>query len=468
MLPLGLWAFERSRRAAPGRARHLWGALAAGGIVSIPLSGAAPPCAGRRAVRRRPPCPLLAHCLVLGLGRCCWPRRPASGPGGRHRRLVGSKGGRSPKSPPSRRTCSTSSAGGGCTDRAVRVPRLAPAGARDRRPGAVLPSPARSGDRARPGRGDTCRARARDEPAALRDPARRLPAASVPARPWTLPAAGEPGDCGIGGGRGLGDRRAVRRPAARCDRHGVPGPSRGRPARLPLRTSNADPETSRTRALADAGPGRVLELPIMQKGKGHFGSVYQYYTAGSSGAADGLFPRSRRRLQVRGAIQPARLRSLASPETSRSSSAWASRSSSGTAGSIASRRPRAPGTRRRASASRGSGSQRALRPSSSGRRSGRRLAVEEPSRTEPLLCDGWEDGVLELRRARSGSTAGYRRARAGRAVADRSRRVRGRAVARAAPRRRRTTIGPTSRTRGWHAFVVRGEPGLGLLGAAFR
>ncbi|HXV94969.1 MAG TPA: hypothetical protein VD695_00325 [Gaiellaceae bacterium] len=39
LLPLALFAFERSRRAGSGRGAHLWGALAAAAIVSIPLSG---------------------------------------------------------------------------------------------------------------------------------------------------------------------------------------------------------------------------------------------------------------------------------------------------------------------------------------------------------------------------------------------------------------------------------------------
>ena len=39
LLPLALLAYERSRRAGSGRSAHLWGALAAAAIVSIPLSG---------------------------------------------------------------------------------------------------------------------------------------------------------------------------------------------------------------------------------------------------------------------------------------------------------------------------------------------------------------------------------------------------------------------------------------------
>jgi hypothetical protein len=47
---------------------------------------------------------------------------------------------------------------------------------------------------------------------------------------------------------------------------------------FPLRSSAADPGNVAYAALAEAGPGRVLELPVFQRGKGQFGSVYQYYT----------------------------------------------------------------------------------------------------------------------------------------------------------------------------------------------
>jgi hypothetical protein len=47
---------------------------------------------------------------------------------------------------------------------------------------------------------------------------------------------------------------------------------------FPLRSSEADPDNAAYAALAGTGPGRVLELPVFQQGKGQFGSVYQYYT----------------------------------------------------------------------------------------------------------------------------------------------------------------------------------------------
>ncbi|HXV33867.1 MAG TPA: hypothetical protein VD769_07640 [Gaiellaceae bacterium] len=47
---------------------------------------------------------------------------------------------------------------------------------------------------------------------------------------------------------------------------------------FPLRGSEADPGNAAYAALAGSGPGRVLELPVFQRGTGQFGSVYQYYT----------------------------------------------------------------------------------------------------------------------------------------------------------------------------------------------
>ena len=39
LLPLALFAYERSRRTEHGPSAHLWGALTAAAIVSVPLSG---------------------------------------------------------------------------------------------------------------------------------------------------------------------------------------------------------------------------------------------------------------------------------------------------------------------------------------------------------------------------------------------------------------------------------------------
>ena len=47
---------------------------------------------------------------------------------------------------------------------------------------------------------------------------------------------------------------------------------------FPLRGTAADPDNAAYAGLAASGPGRVLELPVFQRGEGHFGSVHQYYT----------------------------------------------------------------------------------------------------------------------------------------------------------------------------------------------
>ena len=47
---------------------------------------------------------------------------------------------------------------------------------------------------------------------------------------------------------------------------------------FPLRSSAADPDNLAYAGLRSAAPGRVLEFPIFERGKGQFGSVYQYYT----------------------------------------------------------------------------------------------------------------------------------------------------------------------------------------------
>jgi hypothetical protein len=45
---------------------------------------------------------------------------------------------------------------------------------------------------------------------------------------------------------------------------------------LPFRASAADPGNLAYRALAEAGPGRIVELPLFEPGI-HYGSIYQYY-----------------------------------------------------------------------------------------------------------------------------------------------------------------------------------------------
>ena len=46
---------------------------------------------------------------------------------------------------------------------------------------------------------------------------------------------------------------------------------------LPLRSARADPDNAAYAAIAEAPEGRILELPVLPRGLGHFGSVYLYY-----------------------------------------------------------------------------------------------------------------------------------------------------------------------------------------------
>jgi hypothetical protein len=46
---------------------------------------------------------------------------------------------------------------------------------------------------------------------------------------------------------------------------------------FPLRDARADPDNAAYAALAEAPEGRILELPVLPRGLGHFGSVYLYY-----------------------------------------------------------------------------------------------------------------------------------------------------------------------------------------------
>jgi hypothetical protein len=46
---------------------------------------------------------------------------------------------------------------------------------------------------------------------------------------------------------------------------------------FPLREARADPDNAAYAALAEAPEGRILELPVLPRGLGHFGSAYLYY-----------------------------------------------------------------------------------------------------------------------------------------------------------------------------------------------
>ncbi len=240
---------------------------------------------------------------------------------------------------------------------------------------------------------------------------------------------------------------------------------------FPLRSSDADPDNPAYAALADSGPGRVLELPIFQRGTAQFGSVYQYYTqqaprerpTGYALAPERVFEFTERynRLDCgawleedRSELERLGIRSIVWHgglyEQSETPGAWF-----GWEGL------------RRAGIGIAAGAQPVLLWEE-----GRDAAPppgREPDRDAPLLCDAWVEGELELD---EGALWLYGSGRAeleleapaptmvsvfadGRAlepelVGD------------------RTTIGVELPSEGWHAFVVRGAPGLRLTGARFR
>ena len=225
--------------------------------------------------------PLLAHRLALGLGRSAGRRRRrAPGGGGRDRRLDGVRGedarrGRLLLGEPARLPQPLAAARAG----ALRLPRLAAAGAGRRRPRrcwhaaaagwrSCSASPRWCRRCSRSGR--TCRSTRRSATSSRRFATRACPGASCRWRTW----------------------RWRRWP--RSQRAAVVARFEGRRRTavgaallalvaadllvFPLRSSEADRDNVAYAALADAGPGRVLELPIFQRGKGQFGSVYDYYT----------------------------------------------------------------------------------------------------------------------------------------------------------------------------------------------
>lgn len=240
---------------------------------------------------------------------------------------------------------------------------------------------------------------------------------------------------------------------------------------FPLRSSEADPGNSAYAALKQAGPGRVLELPIFERGKGQFGSVYQYYTlqaprerpTGYSLAPPEAFEFADRfnRLDC-GAWLPGDREELERLgirffvyhlglyEQSRTPGAWHGweglrREGFGIVqgGPTVALWARAPGA--------------ALPPQAG------------PSGAEPLLCDGWTGDALKLDEGAlwlKGSGLAELELEAdvptrvsvfadGRAIA--TEQVRGTA-----------TVSVQLEDDGWHAFVVRGAPGLRLVGARFR
>src|SRR5687768_7169855 len=242
---------------------------------------------------------------------------------------------------------------------------------------------------------------------------------------------------------------------------------------FPLKSSAADPDNFTYAGLRGPQPGRVLELPIFERGKGQFGSVYQYYAmqaprerpTGYALAPEEAFEFTDRfnrldcgawlpgdreeleRLGIRFYVQH-----LGLYEQSRTPGAWHAWEGL---------------FREGLGLERGNGvsflwqeGPDAAPPS---------FDVGEPSRDEPLLCDGWQDGALELDEGAlwlygSGSAELVLEADAptrvsvfadGRPLAPEL--VDGRA-----------TIEVDLDEEDWHAFVVRGAPGLRLVDARFR
>jgi hypothetical protein len=242
---------------------------------------------------------------------------------------------------------------------------------------------------------------------------------------------------------------------------------------FPLRSSAADPDNLAYAGLRGPEAGRVLELPIFERGKGQFGSVYQYYTLQAPRerpTAYALAPEEAFEFTDRfnrldcGAWLPGDREALGRLgirffvyhgglyEQSRTPGAWHAwdglvREGLGISqgGEVIYLWTEGPGG--------------APPPA----------AVTEPSRDEPMLCDGWEDGVLELD---EGALWIYGRGVAELALeADAPTRVSvfadGRPLAPALVDGTATVTAELAEE-GWHAFVLRGAPGLRLVDARFR
>jgi hypothetical protein len=473
-VPFGLWAFERSRRAGSQRAAHLWGAVAALGVVSIPLSGqlhlalgALPFVAVYAALRYRRPASLWA-----------WGGALAGAAAGLLAETVIISG-------------STESEGRTLAEVAFYsadpadvlsrwrlhgperfvylgwlLPVLAVAGlvvlAR-RRPGlaillgvaALLPALLALGTNL------PLYETLRDAFPPLRYP--RVPGRFLPLANLALAALAAVAAAALLA-RFEGRRRAV---VAALVLALVAADL----LVFPLRSSEADPGNEAYAALAGSPHGRVLELPIFQRGKGQFGSVYQYYTlqaqrerpTGYALAPEEAFEFTDRfnRLECGAWLQGDReeLEQLGIRDLvwhgglyaqSKTPGAWFGweglrRSGLGVAAgdSVVSLWGPAPGAGR--------------------------VPVEEPDRGEPFLCDGWEDGALALQEGAlwlygSGTAELQLEAPAPTLVsvfAD-ARAVEPVLVG------DRTTITVELPNAGWHPFVVRAAPGLRLVAARFR
>jgi len=235
---------------------------------------------------------------------------------------------------------------------------------------------------------------------------------------------------------------------------------------FPLRTSAAEPANGAYAALPDAG--RVLELPVWERGTGQFGSVYLYYTLQAprerpTGYA--LAPRPTARFTARfnrldcgvwlpgdrEALEELGIRSLLFHrglyEQGRVPGAWLAWRGLEGAGF----RPVAQG-----------GVVWLWEP---GRAAPSEPPVPEPDRSAPLLCDGWTDAVLE---DREGALWVWGEGRVRLSLEpERPAELAVHADGAAAVRRRlsaATEIVVDLRGLGWHPLVLRSAPGLRLAG----
>ena len=282
LVPLALWAYERSRRAESRRSAHAWGALAAAAVVSIPLSGqlhlalgALPFVAAYAAVRyaRVPALWVWGGVLVAaGAGLAAEALVIAGSSASEGRQLV--------------EVAQYSADGADFTSRWRRhglerfvylgwlTPALALAGlvllVRRGRPwlaavlavAAVVPAVLALGTNL------PLYETLRDVFPPLRYP--RVPGRFLPLANLALAALAAVAAAGL---------FARLRPGRRALAAGLLLALVAADLLVfPLRSSRADPGNAAYASLDEAPPGRVLELPVFERGKGQYGSVYQYYT----------------------------------------------------------------------------------------------------------------------------------------------------------------------------------------------
>jgi len=471
-LPLALWAFERSRRAERGRAAHLWGALAALGVISIPLSGqlhlalgALPFVAAYAAVRYTRVASLWAWGGVL-----------VGAAAGLVAEAVVISGSTESEG---RTLAEVASYSADPLDFVSRwrlhgperfvylgwlLPVLAIAGlvllARRRRGlaillglAAVVPAVLALGTNL------PLYETVRDVFPPLRYP--RVPGRFLPIANLALAALAAVAVAAVVA-RFEGRRRlavgAALLALVAADL-----------LVFPLRSSEADSGNAAYAALGDQGPGRVLELPIFQEGRGHFGSVYQYYTQQD--------PRER---PTGYALAPERVYEFTERYNRLDCGAWLP----GDRAELARLGIRYfvwhGGLYRQSETPGAWFGWEGLRSTGNGAvgaspvflwREGRDAAPlpDEPSRSEPVLCDAWVDGELTLR---EGALWLYGQGVAELELeADEPTMVSVYADAREVEAELvegRTTIGVELPNEGWHPFVVQGAPGLRLLAARFR